>query len=192
MRVETCRIFVLAVLVIAAPCARAQTGTGMNLLAVTAQIGATPDPGPSNPDTLAAVDRILALWPELVGVLPAGEPRYNGDDIGSIASSTGANFLVRPIMERRIIAAMSANGIAMPANPTSGSPRPIDRDDNGGKPRNVTRAQLEALEQDTALVRQYMSANADKLGPQPPVNPQGLSVADWQRIRASVARAATS
>ena len=184
MGVTSCRVLAVAFLVSFAAAANAQTAVGMGLLAVEAAVSATPEEAaPSTADTLAAVDRILAIWPELVGTLPAGDPRYNAEDIGSIATATGAGFIVRKVMERRMISGMTAAGITIPADPTSGNPRPVDRDDNGGKARKVTRAQLEALETDTATVKSYFTSVAAKMGHQLPVNPQGLSVADWQRIK---------
>lgn len=169
--------------------ASAQAGIsgGLGLLAVQAQIGADPAPaGPPAQDTLQAVERILALWPRLVGTLPAGDPRYNSEDIGHITQCTGANYFLAKVMEGRMVSGMKKRGIKVPDNATGGNPRPVDRDRNGGVHRAVTRAQLEQLAIDTETVHAYFEAFAARSGKSRPVNENGLSVADWQRIRNTV------
>lgn len=170
--------------------AHAQTGVagGLGLLAVQAQVTADPQAPapPSTADTLAAVDRVLALWPELVGKLPKEEPRYNVADIGHTASCTGVNFVVRRVMVSRMIEGMQKSGITIPPDPTSGSPRPVDLDDNGGAKRKVTRAALEALQEDTDLIRRFFDACVAKGIHKDTAQPDGLSVADWRKIRKSV------
>lgn len=170
--------------------AHAQTGVagGLGLLAVQAQVTAdaeAPAP-PSTEETLAAVDRVLALWPELVGKLPKEEPRYNAADIGHVASCTRVNFVVRKVMVSKMISGMQSKGITIPPNPTSGSPRPVDLDDNGGAKRTVSRAALEALQEDTDLVRRFFDACIAKGIHKDTPQPDGLSVADWHKIRKSV------
>lgn len=158
----------------------------MALLSVTADVTAAPQGEPSKEDALQAVERILALWPQLVGTLPAGDPRYNVGDIGHIAYCTGAGTLVRGVMVSRMVNGMKKKGITVPENATSGSPRPVDLDNNGGKARAVTRAQLELLAHDTDTVRAYFDAEVARTGKARPANPNGLSVADWTRIQAEI------
>lgn len=181
---------VFASVLFAASPAAAQSGIagGLGLLAVQAQVTADPsaepaEKPPTTAEALAAVDRILELWPELVGTLPEGDPRYNAGDIGHVSTCTRVNFVIRKVMERRMIGGMEKNGITIPKDPTSGSPRPIDADTNGGKERVVSRARLEALQLDTDLIRSYFETVMAKIGKKAPVNPDGLSVADWKRIK---------
>lgn len=187
--------FVLVLLLTCAT-AHAQTGVsgGLGLLAVQAQVTADPEspPPPSAADTLAAVDRTLALWPELVGKLPKDEPRYNVADIGHTAYSTGAGTIVRSVMVSKMIASMKEKGITIPPNPTSGNPRPVDLDDNGGTKRKVSRAALEQLKEDSDLIRRFFDDQIAKGKHEDTPHPDGLSVKDWQGIRASVEKLTTS
>lgn len=187
MSVGICQVLgFAALLVVCGRPARAQAGMAMGLLAVTADTSAAPEaatPLPTTKDTLEAVDRIIALWPELAGKLPADEPRYNWEDIGHIAFSTGSNTIVRSVMAGRMVSGMKKCGIKVPDDALSARPRPVDKDNNGGVKRNVTRAQLEQLQEDTDMVRTYMESVASKFGKKLPVNDQGLSVKDWERIK---------
>jgi hypothetical protein len=159
----------------------------MQLLGVDGQEGAgqapAAAPAPTAADTLTAIDRIIEIWPHLVGKLPEGKPRYNGHDIGHVVMSTGERLVTRRIMEMKMVRAMIACGIKLPADAhkyKEGETRHIDKDDNAGVERAVTLEQLEQLQEDTELVKEFITKATGK---KPPPHEDGLAVADWTGIR---------
>lgn len=171
---------------------------GMSLLAVQAQVEAPAEAAAETPPTaqeaLEAAGRIMTIWPQLVGTLPAGEPRYNPEDVGHLAYSIGLGALAKPVGERRMLKAFKECGVTVPENaqswPKDGSTRVLDRDDNGGQKRDITRAQLEDMQGDSEIVKAYFASVEAKTGVKLPRNPNGMSMKDWQRIQTLLRTAA--
>lgn len=164
--------------------------SGMSLLSVesSAEKGEEVEAAaaPSAAEALAATERILTIWPQLVGKFPAGEPRYNAEDIGHIARSSGIGALGKPVMERKMASGLKECGVDVPEDAlkhVSGQTRLADRDDNGGERRTIDRAKLEALKEDGDLVKAYFAAFEKGTGVKMTGNKNGMSVKDWERVR---------